>query len=68
LNVFYGGLTDASFLQLENKGIPAIEVCFPLRYSHSQLEACNLKDIELTVKLLENFIIDLPDKLNLNLI
>lgn len=68
LNVFYGGLTDASFLQLENKGIPSIEIGFPIRYSHSPLEACDLKDIELTIKLLEGFITSLKDKLNLNLI
>ncbi len=57
-NVIYGGLTDASFLLLENKGIPTIEVGFPARYTHSPYEACNINDIEGLIKLLEKLIIN----------
>jgi putative aminopeptidase FrvX len=45
-NVFYGGLTDISFAQLEFQGIPAIDLGFPVRYTHSPIEACDLGDLE----------------------
>ncbi len=64
-NVFYGGLTDASFLQLENKGIPSIEVGFPVRYTHTPMENCHLRDIEQLIELLEVFIMDLPKDVDL---
>ncbi|GAI18720.1 unnamed protein product, partial [marine sediment metagenome] len=57
-NVFYGGLTDASFLFLENKGIPAIELGFPARYTHSTYEACNINDVEALIILLEKLILN----------
>ena len=65
-NVFYGGLTDASFLQLENKGIPSIEVGFPARYTHTPMENCHLGDIEQLIKLLEVFILNLPKDVDLS--
>mgnify|MGYP001025136261 CR=1 FL=1 len=65
-NVFYGGLTDASFLQLENKGIPSIEVGFPARYTHTPMESCHLRDIEQLIKLLEVFILNLPKDVDLS--
>jgi len=52
-SVIYGGLTDASFLQLEKKGIPSIEVGYPIRYIHTPIECCNLQDIQELIKLLE---------------
>ncbi|MBC7333151.1 MAG: M42 family metallopeptidase [Actinobacteria bacterium] len=66
LNVFYGGLTDASFLQLENKGIPSIEVGFPARYTHTPLECADLRDIEKLIELLIVFIITLPSEIDLS--
>jgi putative aminopeptidase FrvX len=33
--------------------LPVAAISFPLRYSHSSLEICNLSDIEATAKLLE---------------
>ncbi|MBC7098264.1 M20/M25/M40 family metallo-hydrolase [Candidatus Bipolaricaulota bacterium] len=50
-SIFFGGLTDASFAQLEGRGIPALELGFPVRYPHSPIEACDLRDLELLVKL-----------------
>lgn len=66
LNVFYGGLTDASFLQLENRGIPSIEVGFPARYTHTPLECADLQDINHLVELLRVFIINLPTDVELS--
>ena len=65
-NVLYGGLTDASFLQLEGNGIPSIELGFPARYTHTPLECCNMLDILKLIQLLEGFILDLPDKVDLS--
>jgi putative aminopeptidase FrvX len=59
-------LTDASFLQLENKGIPSIEVGFPVRYTHTALESCHLRDIEQLIELLEVFILNLPKDVDLS--
>ncbi len=56
-NVFFGGLTDASFLFLENKGIPSIDIGFPARYTHSTYESCSMKDIEALIRLIEELIL-----------
>lgn len=44
-NVFFGGLTDVSFAQLEHSGIPAIDLGFATRYTHSPVEVCDLRDL-----------------------
>ena len=41
-----GMLTDLSFVQLEGKGIASLEMCFPVRYTHSPVETCDMADIE----------------------
>lgn len=50
--VMVGGLTDASYLHLVGKGIPAIDLGFPTRYTHSPIETCSLHDLDLLVDLL----------------
>ncbi len=47
-----GALTDLSYLQLVGEGVASIDVGFPLRYSHSSLEVCDLNDLEGLVRLL----------------
>lgn len=64
-NVFFGGLSDASFLQLLGDGVPAIEVGIPARYTHSPVEACDLRDVDATVSLLDGFIQGLATPLDL---
>lgn len=49
---FFGGLTDGSYAQLEHRGIPAVEVGVPVRYTHSPSEMCALTDLEGLVELL----------------
>ena len=47
-----GVLTDLSYVQLVGKGVAAIDVGFPMRYSHSALEVCDLADLEALARLL----------------
>ena len=44
-SVASGILTDASYVQFANEGIASIDVGFPMRYSHSSREVCNLNDL-----------------------
>jgi putative aminopeptidase FrvX len=46
-----GGLTDASFLQLENNGIPAVDLGIPMRYAHSPVETVDLNDVVMGIHL-----------------
>lgn len=41
-----GVLTDLSYVQLVGEGVAAIDVGFPMRYSHSAVEMCDLSDLE----------------------
>lgn len=47
-----GALTDSSYVQLVEGGVAAIDVGFPMRYSHSSLEVCDLGDLEQLTRLL----------------
>jgi putative aminopeptidase FrvX len=54
--VFMGILTDASFSQLENDGIPMVDLGFPARYTHAPVEAVDLQDVELLIQLLQKLL------------
>jgi putative aminopeptidase FrvX len=41
-----GVLTDLSYVQLVGSGVASIDIGFPMRYSHSALEMCDLSDLE----------------------
>jgi len=47
-----GVLTDLSYVQLVGEGVASIDVGFPMRYSHSALEMCDLGDLEQLTQLL----------------
>ena len=47
-----GVLTDLSYVQLVGEGVVSIDVGFPMRYSHSSLEVCDLGDLEGLTRLL----------------
>ena len=47
-----GTSTDADVLQISRAGIPTGVVSIPLRYMHSPVEMCDLRDVEAVVKLL----------------
>ncbi|MGR3503376.1 M42 family metallopeptidase [Pseudaestuariivita sp.] len=40
-----GVLTDLSYVQLTGHGVASADLCFPMRYSHSAREVCDLKDL-----------------------
>lgn len=40
-----GVLTDLSYVQLVGAGVAAIDLGFPMRYSHSALECCDVGDL-----------------------
>jgi len=41
-----GVLTDLSYVQLVGEGVASLDIGFPMRYSHSALECCDLRDLE----------------------
>lgn len=41
-----GVLTDLSYVQLVGEGVAAIDLGFPMRYSHASLEMCQISDLE----------------------
>jgi putative aminopeptidase FrvX len=47
-----GALTDSSYVQLVEGGVASIDLGFPMRYSHSSLEVCDLGDLEQLTRLL----------------
>jgi putative aminopeptidase FrvX len=47
-----GALTDSSYVQLVGQGVASIDVGFPMRYSHSSLEVCDLGDLDQLARLL----------------
>ena len=47
-----GVLTDLSYVQLVGEGVASIDLGFPMRYSHSAVEMCDLSDLEGLAKML----------------
>ena len=47
-----GVLTDLSYVQLVGEGVAAVDMGFPMRYSHSSLEVCDLNDLAALTRLL----------------
>ena len=41
-----GILTDSSYVQIVDAGVASIDLCFPVRYTHSALEVCDLNDLD----------------------
>ena len=60
-----GALTDLSYVQLVEDGVAAIDVGFPIRYSHTAQEMCDLKDLVGLAKLLISALNSLPENINL---
>jgi putative aminopeptidase FrvX len=47
-----GALTDSSYVQLVGQGVASIDLGFPMRYSHSSLEVCDIGDLQALTTLL----------------
>jgi endoglucanase len=52
---------DANTMQISREGVAAASIGIPNRYMHTQVEACNLKDLENAAKLLARFIKDIKE-------
>jgi putative aminopeptidase FrvX len=61
-----GVLTDNSYVQLVGKGVAAIDLGFPCRYTHSALEVCDLDDLEALARLLVAAIAEIDSGFNLD--
>ena len=47
-----GVLTDLSYVQLVGGGVASIDIGFPMRYSHSSQEVCDMADLEQLTRLI----------------
>jgi putative aminopeptidase len=61
-----GALTETSYVQLVGGGIATIDVGFPMRYSHSALEVCDLRDLEQLARLLVSAIASIDASFSLD--
>jgi putative aminopeptidase FrvX len=64
--VLQGGLTDASYMQYEARGIPALDLSFPIRYAHSPVETCHMADIKAVADLTLSMVTDIPEEFSLS--
>ncbi len=65
-SVHTGALTDLSYVQHVGKGVASLDVGFPMRYSHSSLEVCDLNDLVDLCRLLIGAINNIDGKLSLD--
>ncbi len=56
-----GALTDASYVQMVGQGVGCIDVGFPMRYSHSALEVCDVRDLAGLTNLIVDAVRDLDE-------
>ena len=61
-----GVLTDLSYVQLVGEGVASIDMGFPMRYSHSARELCDLTDLVSLAKLLDSALRHIEPKFSLN--
>lgn len=59
------GGTNTAVLQVSNKGVKTLLLSIPNRYMHTQVEMCDSRDVETTIKLIVEIIkhIDVNDEL-----
>ena len=63
---YRGALSDTAYIQLEDKGIPVLDMGSPDRYSHSAKEVCDLKDVEATADLVGAFVYNIGSDFSLD--
>lgn len=61
-----GILTDLSYVQHVGQGVASIDVGFPMRYSHSAREVCDLRDLVALTTLLETALARIGPDFSLN--
>ena len=60
-----GALTDLSYVQLVGDGVASADLGFPLRYSHSSREVCDVNDLAGLTQLLVSMMTSLPTSFSL---
>jgi len=55
-----GCLTDSSYVQLTNEGVPSMDIGFPARYTHMPTEVCDLRDLRGIAQLLAEALARMP--------
>lgn len=60
-----GMLTDAAYVQLERKGVATVDMGFATRYTHTPVETCDPKDIELLAQLVSCVIFEINTDIKL---
>ncbi len=58
---FFGGGTDAGRISLTGEGVRSAVVSVPCRYIHNPANILNLEDVKNTLKLIELFLVNLPE-------
>ncbi|GFE50390.1 putative aminopeptidase SgcX [Roseobacter cerasinus] len=61
-----GVLTDLSYVQLVGEGVASLDLGFPMRYSHSAREVCDLRDLAQLSTLLQEMLARLTPDYSLN--
>ncbi|WP_299866515.1 M20/M25/M40 family metallo-hydrolase [uncultured Roseobacter sp.] len=61
-----GVLTDLSYVQLVGDGVASLDLGFPMRYSHSAREMCDLKDLADLSQLLQAMLARITPEFSLN--
>ncbi len=61
-----GVLTDLSYVQLVGEGVASIDMGFPMRYSHSARELCDLNDLVSLTQLLDAALAGITPEFSLN--
>jgi putative aminopeptidase FrvX len=59
-------LTDLSYVQMVGEGVASIDLGFPMRYSHSARELCDLNDLVSLAQLLEAALAQIGPNFSLN--
>jgi putative aminopeptidase FrvX len=60
-----GVLTDLSYVQTVGEGVASIDLGFPMRHSHTAVECCDLRDLEMLTQLLHAALARIDDTLRL---
>jgi putative aminopeptidase FrvX len=64
-SAFFGGLYETSYLTVVREGIPAVDMAFPARYTHSAVEVGSVPDMERLILLLAGALQALDTNLDL---
>jgi putative aminopeptidase FrvX len=65
-SVFLGGLGETSYLAVVREGIPALDMAFPVRYTHAPIEVGSWPDMEYLIVLLAEVLNSIDSTLDLS--